>query len=84
MGKGGIEMCLLITLEEPSKKMKADALSYGKYVYPNGKAFQRIQILTIEELLEGKRLDYLDYGVGQAMPKKAKKEVKKQEQFTLA
>ena len=83
LGKGGIEMCLLITLEAPSKKMKADALSYGKYEYPNGKEFQRIQILTIEELLEGKRLDYLDYGVGQAMPKKAKKEVKKQVQFTL-
>lgn len=84
LGKGSIEMCLLITLEAPSKKMKADALSYGKYEYPNGKEFQRIQILTIEELLEGKRLDYLDYGVGQAMPKKAKKEVKKQEQFTLS
>lgn len=83
LGKGGIEMCLLITLEAPSKKMKADALSYGKYEYPNGKEFQRIQIFTIEELLAGKKPDYIDYGVGQAMQKKAKKEVKKQVQFTL-
>lgn len=83
LGKDNVEICLLITLENPSKKMKADALSYGKYEYPNGKEFQRVQILTIEELLSGKKPDYLDYGTGQAMPKKAKREVKQQKQFIL-
>ena len=84
LGKGDVEICLLITLESPSKKMLADALSYGKYKYPNGKEFQRIQILTIEDLLKGKKPEYLDYREGQAMPKKAKKEKKQQVQLILS
>ena len=83
LGKDRVELCLLITLEEPSKKMKKDAVSYGFYTYPNGKEFPCIQILTIQELLEGKRPDFLDYGCGKAMPKKAKKEVKKIRQGSL-
>ena len=83
LGKDSVELCLLITLEEPSKKMKKDAVSYGFYTYPNGKEFPCIQILTIQELLNGKRPDFLDYGCGKAMPKKAKKEVKKIRQGSL-
>lgn len=83
LGKDSVELCLLITLEEPSKKMKKDAVSYGFYTYPNGKEFPCIQILTIQELLDGKRPDFLDYGCGKAMPKKAKKEVKKIRQGSL-
>lgn len=63
--------------------MKKDAVSYGFYTYPNGKEFPCIQILTIQELLDGKRPDFLDYGCGKAMPKKAKKEVKKIRQGSL-
>ena len=40
------------------------------------KRFQRIQILTIRELLAGAKPDYLDYGEGRAMNKQAKREVK--------
>ncbi|WP_206215488.1 DNA methyltransferase [Desulfovibrio sp. ZJ209] len=83
LGKGKVEMCLLLTLEKPSKKMLADALSYGNYAYPGGLEFPRVQILTIAELLEGKKPAYLDFGVGSAMPKKAKKEIKKQTQYKL-
>ena len=83
LGKDSVELCLLITLEESSKKMKKDAVSYGFYTYPNGKEFPCIQILTIQELLDGKRPDFLDYGCGKAMPKKAKKEVKKIRQGSL-
>lgn len=83
LGKGKVEMCLLLTLEKPSKKMLADALSYGNYAYPGGLEFPRVQILTIAELLDGKKPEYFDFGVGAAMPKKAKKEVKKQTQLRL-
>lgn len=83
LGQGDVEICLLITLEDPSKKMMADALSYGDYEYPNGKKFKRIQILTIKDLLEGKQPHFLDYLEGSAMPKKAKKESKKIEQVPL-
>lgn len=83
LGQGGIEICLLITLEDPSKKMVADALAYGDYEYPNGKKFNRIQILTIKDLLEGKQPHFLDFGEGAAMPKKAKREVKKLDYLSL-
>lgn len=84
IGKNNVEICLLLTLEEPSKKMVADALSYGEYEYPNGKKFPRIQILTIKELLEGKKPLFLDYGNGSAMPKKARREEKKIKQGVLS
>lgn len=83
LGKGKVEICLLLTLEKPSKKMLADALSFGNHTYPGGLEFPRIQILTIAELLDGKKPEYFDFGVGQAMPKKAKKERKKQTQLKL-
>lgn len=83
LGKGGVEICLLITLQEPSKVMRADAIAEGNYKYPNGKEFPRIQILTIKDLLDGKKPQFLDYLEGAAMPKKAEKEIKKIEQVPL-
>lgn len=74
--KDNTQMAFLLTLEEPSRKMRTDALAAGHYEYPNGKRFQRIQILTIRELLAGAKPDYLDYGEGRAMNKQAKREVK--------
>ena len=45
---------IFITLEEPSKDMKTEALSAGYYHSPGwNKDFPRIQILTINELLHG-------------------------------
>ena len=70
------QMAFLLTLKEPSRKMKADALAVGDYEYPNGKRFPRIQILTIESLLNGVKPNYLDYGEGRAMNKQAKRENK--------
>lgn len=83
IGQADVEICLLITLKEPSRKMRADAISYGEYEYPNGKKFPRIQILTIQDLLDGKQPQFLDYLEGRAMPKKAKREVKQQPQAKL-
>jgi site-specific DNA-methyltransferase (adenine-specific) len=51
---------VFITLEEPTKPMKTEAATAGFYVpedFP-GKKSPRLQIFTIEELLEGKQVDY--------------------------
>jgi site-specific DNA-methyltransferase (adenine-specific) len=47
-------MGVFITLEEPTKPMKDEALEAGYYHSPGwGRPYPRIQILTIEELLHG-------------------------------
>jgi site-specific DNA-methyltransferase (adenine-specific) len=47
-------MGVFITLEEPSRDMKTEAVSAGFYHSPGwGQDYSRIQILTIEELLHG-------------------------------
>jgi hypothetical protein len=49
---------LLITLEEPTKPMVREAASSGFYTSPFGNTrHPRIQILTIEKLFEGQRID---------------------------
>lgn len=49
---------VLITLEEPSKPMKAEAASAGFYTSPFGNIrHPKVQILTVEELLQGKQID---------------------------
>lgn len=52
------EIGVLITLEEPTKHMRTEAASSGFYDSPWGKRFPRLQILTIDELLKGKGIDY--------------------------
>ena len=50
----------LITLQEPTKPMKEAAAAAGFYVpehFPD-KHYPRIQIITVEELLRGKQLEY--------------------------
>jgi len=50
---------VLITLEEPSQPMRVEAASAGFYESPGwGKKYPRLQILSVAELLEGKRIDY--------------------------
>lgn len=49
---------VLITLDEPSKPMRVEAASADFYVSPWGTRHPRLQILTIKELLAGKRVDY--------------------------
>ncbi|MDP8218159.1 MAG: DNA methyltransferase [Candidatus Theseobacter exili] len=49
-----------ITLQKPTKPMKEEAAAAGFYIpeyYPD-KHYPKLQILTIEELLKGKKLDY--------------------------
>lgn len=49
-----------VTLEEPSRNMKIEAIEAGFYIpdeFPQMR-FQRIQILTIKEILDGKQIEY--------------------------
>jgi len=54
------EIGAFITLEEPTRPMTEEAVSAGfyepKFLY--GKKYPKIQILTIEEIFEGKQLKY--------------------------
>jgi hypothetical protein len=49
---------VLITLEPPTEPMKVEAISSGYYHSPiYEKDYPKIQILTVEELFQGKRID---------------------------
>lgn len=51
-------MGVFITLEPPTREMRTEALSAGSYHSPLwDKDYPKIQILTIEELLQGKQID---------------------------
>jgi len=53
------EIGVLICMEEPTKQMRAEAASASFYESPGWrKRYPRLQILTVAELLEGKRIDY--------------------------
>lgn len=69
------EIALLISLHEPTSKMKADAASAGVYEWDNKKKTSpRIQLLTIEGLLSGtQQADHPDY-VPDVNFKKARRE----------
>jgi DNA modification methylase len=70
----GAEIGVLITMESPTKPMREEAASAGFYQSPWG-THARLQILTVPELLEGKRIDAPPMGqVGQTFknaPRKA-------------
>lgn len=53
------QMATLITLDEPSKPMKDEALQAGLYHHPlMGKDYEKIQIVTVREMIEQeKRLE---------------------------
>lgn len=66
---------LFVTLEEPTKPMRVEAASAGFYRGGNGKDYPRLQLLTVAELLEGrKRPEFPDLSMGTYTFKKAKKE----------
>ena len=66
---------LFVTLEEPTKLMRVEAASAGFYRGGNGKDYPRLQLLTVAELLEGrKRPEFPDLSMGTYTFKKAKKE----------
>jgi len=51
------EIGVLITLNPPTKPMRVEAKEAGSYESPWGTSHPRIQIITINELLENKGID---------------------------
>jgi site-specific DNA-methyltransferase (adenine-specific) len=67
---------LLVTLTPPTDPMMKEAIKTGYYDSPAGASFPKIQILTIEGLLNGtEQANYPDLMRGGLMFKKAKKEM---------
>lgn len=66
------EIGILISMAEPTREMRKEAASAGFYKSPWG-THPRIQLLTVQELLEGKRIDYPPSQQVNATFKKAKK-----------
>lgn len=58
VGRENAQIGVFITLREPTKPMQVEAVSSGYYKSPLGHNYPRIQILTVKELLEGKKIDY--------------------------
>jgi Adenine specific DNA methylase Mod len=52
------EMAVLISLEESTSLMQKEAATAGFYTSPWNTKHQRLQLLTIEQLLDGKGVDY--------------------------
>ena len=50
-------IAVLITMQEPTRSMKAEAASAGFYESPWQTKHPKLQILTVKELLEGKVID---------------------------
>ena len=58
MGREEAALAVLITLEDPSGPMSKEAKSAGQYHHETmGRSYDRISIVTVQEILDGKRLD---------------------------
>ena len=78
-----VEIGILITMQEPTQPMRTEVASSGFYVSPWGK-HPRLQILTIAELLAGKKIDYpTAQGVNVTFEKAPKVKTTKGKQQTL-
>jgi DNA modification methylase len=65
---------VLITMQDPTQPMRAEAASAGFYKSPGWQTqHPRLQILTVEELLEGKTIDMPAVGQQRATFKRAPK-----------
>ena len=65
MERENADIALFITLNEPTEPMRQEALSAGIYEpkrFPD-KQYQRVQILTVQELLSGTEADYPRMGI---------------------
>lgn len=81
----GAQIGVLITMYDPTKPMRTDVASAGFYISPWGK-HPRLQILTVGELLAGKKIDMPPaQGVNVTFEKapKAKKQAGKQQEMGL-
>lgn len=54
----GAKIGVLLSFQPPTKSMRQEAATAGFYSSPWGGSHPRIQLITVGELLEGKRIDY--------------------------
>ena len=59
----GATLGVLITMQAPTDPMRSEASSAGYYISPLGSKHPKIQILTIADLLDGRKIDYPSQGV---------------------
>jgi len=52
------EIGVLISMNKPTKGMRADAASAGHYTSSFGGEYPRIQLLTVEDLFDGRTINY--------------------------
>jgi DNA modification methylase len=52
------DIAVLISMDQPTQRMRSEAASAGFYRAPSGKRYPRMQLLTISDLLNGKTVDY--------------------------
>jgi site-specific DNA-methyltransferase (adenine-specific) len=77
VGREKAQIGVLISMQKPTKAMRAEAAGAGFYKSPWGK-HATLQILTVEELLKGKTIDYPDIpGVNVTFKKAPKAKSKK-------
>lgn len=57
VSREGAQIGVLVTLREPTRDMKKEAAGAGFYDSPWGGQHARLQVVTVEELLNGKRID---------------------------
>ena len=78
----GAAIGVLITMHEPSDPMRSAAASAGYYISPLGSKHPKVQILTVGELLDGRKIDYPSQGVNVTF-EKAPREKRKGRQGEL-
>jgi hypothetical protein len=79
----GAAIGVLLTMEPPTKKMREEAASAGVYTSPAGTSHPRLQILTVEELLNGKKIDMPPWHEAVTFKKAPKAKGKKSEDARL-
>ncbi len=77
LGREEAEIGVLISMHEPTRDMVKEAASAGFYDSPWGTKHPRLQLLTVEELLQGKSID-MPLTRGNVTFKKAQRAVKKE------
>lgn len=78
---------VLISLEEPTKPMRSEAAKAGFYEPPTGaggQKYARLQLLTVEDLLNGKEVAYPHVRANVTFKKAPKAQAKAPEQLLLA
>jgi len=74
---------VLISLHSPTKPMMEEAVSAGCYESPDKRKYPRIQLLTISELLGGKKLDMPPWAENRTFAKAVKCKVPQSSNKTL-